>query len=192
MYYFDLTYRVKELVKMVSLREHILKILESSTSISTHELVNALNLIHKTYIFQGKFKLALDTLDCINMLVPSLPDNYDLNRIRMMIHSHADETSEDTEEYNMQERPEPMLDFTQIEKLNLPKLVMKETHTTRLNRSSMSEKSMNKQHRIQRAPKISDLRAKQVKLNDYQTLDEILSESENAKSICFDGEFKLR
>jgi hypothetical protein len=59
----------------------------------------------------------------------------------MLIHCNKDETSEDTQDYNIRVGPVPLLDFSQIEKLNITKLIMKDANSHRQNTSTMSDKS---------------------------------------------------
>lgn len=100
LYFFELTITNQDHVNMVRLRDHVLTLAaKNDQNISTFELVYIYDLVHKTYNLQGKYKLSLDTLDKINKLVPSLPNDYDLNQIRRLIHSHPDETSEDTQDF---------------------------------------------------------------------------------------------
>lgn len=85
-YYFDYAFTHKDVVRMVELRKVVLGLVESNETISTNEYVTALDLVYRTYAFQGKYKEAISILDRINEWVPILPDDYDLNRVRMLIH----------------------------------------------------------------------------------------------------------
>lgn len=155
-YYFEMTYLHKDLVTMVTLRKHILELINESKSISTFELVYALDLVYKSYIFQGKYKLCLEILDKINMLVPSLPKDYDLNRIRMLIRENPDVTSEDTQEYNISTLPVPPLDLSQIEKLNISKLVMKNSNRPVKDKSMLSDYALQKGAKTNRSNYFDD------------------------------------
>jgi len=140
-YYFEMAFKHKDLTTMVYLREQLSVLIENNETISTCEYVRALDLIYHTYDFQGKFKTAIEILDRINSLVPSLPDDYDLEKFRKLIHNQRDQTSEDTEDYNIRGGAIPMLDFTQMEKINISKLIMKEGSSSRHDCSLMSDKS---------------------------------------------------
>ena len=143
-YYLDLAFKHKDLVKMTRLRDQILLIAEDNENISTCEYVDAMDLIYRIYSFQGKFRQAIEILDRINFLLPELPKDYDLNRIRELIHLNQDETSENTDEYNIKVGPVPILDFSYIEKLNITKLIMKDINSDRQDRSMLSDKSPEK------------------------------------------------
>ena len=116
-YYLDLAFKNKDLVKMIRLRDQVLILVENNENISTCEYVDAMDLIYRIYSFQGKFRQAIEILDRINSLLPELPKDYDLNRIRQLIHWNRDETSENTDEYNIKIGPVPILDFSHIEKI---------------------------------------------------------------------------
>ena len=81
-YFFDMAFTHKDLVVMVQLRDEVLGLIDSNETISTCEYVNALDLVYRTYSFQGKYKQALEILDKINEIVPALPESYDLNTMR--------------------------------------------------------------------------------------------------------------
>lgn len=140
-YYLDLAFKHKNLVEMTKLRDQLLILIQDNENISTCEYVDALDLIYRIYAFQGKFRQSLEILDRIISLMPELPKDYDLIRIRKLIHCNRDETSEDTEVYNINVRPVPLLDFSQIENLNITKLIMKDPNSARQNRSLLSDQS---------------------------------------------------
>lgn len=147
-YYLDFAFKHKDLVKMTRLRDQVLLLAEGNENISTCEYVDAMDLIYRIYSFQGKFRQAIEILDRINILLPDLPRDYDLNRIRELIHWNRDETSENTDEYNNKAGPAAIFDFSYIEKLNITKLIMKDIHSDRQDRSLLSEKSPEKVQKV--------------------------------------------
>ena len=178
-YYFDMAFTHKDLVTMVYLRDQLLILIQNNETISTCEYVKALDLIYHTYDFQGKFRNAIEILDRINSLVPPLPEDYDLERIRKLIHCHKDQTSEDTEDYNIRIGPVPLLDFTQIEKINISKLIMKEGISGRVNHSMLSDKSPERKIKTGRANLLENQEEKLLDITD----DDILEDENKDKEL---------
>jgi len=115
-----------------------------------------------------------------------LPEDYDLERIRKLIHCHKDQTSEDTEDYNIRIGPVPLLDFTQIEKINISKLIMKEGISGRVNHSMLSDKSPERKIKTGRANLLENQEEKLLDITD----DDILEDENKDKELVLGLDIK--
>ncbi|CAI2378094.1 unnamed protein product [Moneuplotes crassus] len=167
----------QDLITMVYLRDQLMILIEDNKTISTSEYIRALDLIYRTYNFQGKYRNAIEILDRINSCLPSLPEDQEFEKYRRLVHASQDQIFDDTMSCTSKNSFLGEIDFTQIEKINISRLIMKENKELDYDPSGTSEVDLDEFTECTRETLVANTH--QTLFNDEQTAENLLKVTDN-------------